>query len=323
MAFYEAFGIPGLEALRATLDAIPDWIPVISDAKRGDLDNSSAGYAKALFDVWDFDAATFHPYMGRDSLAPFLARADRGILVLCRTSNPSAREFQDLLVSPMTGGDTRPMYEHVAMTAVKWNDNGNVGLVVGATYPDELERVRDLCPDMPILIPGVGTQEGSLERSVAVGVDEHGRNAIVNASRGVIYAGDDPATYQQAARDAASHLRDTINRVLDDRGLGWSRCKGWGDAANPRPAPGRPPHPEEEAPLRRLQVGSGARGHGHRHRLPDMQPQANAAQKRVGAARKTPGAGIGDKAVRARLGGGPLAFHRALRLSGTDRRAGP
>ena len=222
MAFYEAFGIPGLEALRATLDAIPDWIPVISDAKRGDLDNSSAGYAKALFDVWDFDAATFHPYMGRDSLAPFLARADRGILVLCRTSNPSAREFQDLLVSPMTGGDTRPMYEHVAITATKWNDNGNVGLVVGATYPDELERVRDLCPDMPILIPGVGTQEGSLERSVAVGIDEHGRNAIVNASRGVIYAGDDPATYQQAARDAASHLRDTINRVLEDRGLGWN-----------------------------------------------------------------------------------------------------
>ncbi len=222
LAFYEAFGPPGLDALRATLDAIPDWIPVIADAKRGDLDNSSAGYARALFDVWDFDAATFHPYMGRDSLAPFLARPERGILVLCRTSNPSAREFQDLQVTPMTGGDTRPMYEYVAMTAAKWNDNGNVGLVVGATYPDELERVRDLCTDMPILIPGVGAQEGALERSVAAGIDERGRNAIVNVSRGVIYAGDDPATYPQAARDAGQHLRDTINRVLEDRGLGWA-----------------------------------------------------------------------------------------------------
>ncbi|MDE2970243.1 MAG: orotidine-5'-phosphate decarboxylase [Chloroflexota bacterium] len=222
LAFYEALGPAGLDALRATLDAIPDWVPVIADAKRGDLDNSSAGYARALFDVWDFDAATFHPYMGRDSLAPFLARPERGILVLCRTSNPSAREFQDLRVTPMAGGDTLPMYEYVAMTAVKWNDNGNVGLVVGATYPDELERVRDLCPDMPILIPGVGTQEGALERSVAVGVDERGRNAIVNASRGVIYAGDDPTTYPDAARNAAQRLRDTINRVLEDRGLGWN-----------------------------------------------------------------------------------------------------
>ena len=221
LAFYEALGPASLDVLGATLEAIPDWIPVIADAKRGDLDNSSAGYARALFDVWGFDAATVHPYMGRDSLAPFLARPERGILVLCRTSNPSAREFQDLQVTPMAGGDTRPMYEHVAMTAAKWNDNGNVGLVVGATYPDELERVRDLCPDMPILIPGVGTQEGSLERSVAVGVDERGRNAIVNASRGVIYAGDDPATYPLAARDAALRLRDSINAILDDRGLGW------------------------------------------------------------------------------------------------------
>ena len=221
LAFYEALGPVGLDALRQTLDAVPDWIPVIADAKRGDLDISSAAYARALFDVWGFDAATFHPYMGLDSIAPFLARADRGVLVLCRTSNPSAREFQDLLVTPMAGGDTRPMYEHVAMTAAKWNDNGNVGLVVGATYPDELERVRDLCPDMPILIPGVGTQEGALERSVAVGVDERGRNVVVSASRGVIYAGDDPATYPQAARDAALRLRDSINAVLDDCGLGW------------------------------------------------------------------------------------------------------
>ena len=220
-AFYEALGIPGLEALRATLDAVPDWVPVIADAKRGDLDISSAAYARALFDYWDVDAATFHPYMGQDSIAPFLARPERGVLVLCRTSNPSAREFQDLQVTPMTGGDTRPMYEHVAMTAVKWNDNGNVGLVVGATYPDELERVREITPDMPILIPGVGTQEGSLERSVTVGVDERGRNAIVNASRGVIFAGDDPATYPDAVRRAAQHLRDRINAVLDERGLGW------------------------------------------------------------------------------------------------------
>ena len=220
LAFFEAQGVAGMEALRSVLDAIPAGVPVIADAKRGDLDNSSAAYARALFDVWGFDAATFHPYMGQDSLAPFLARAERGVFVLCRTSNPSAREFQDLLVTPMTGGDTRPLYEHVAIAARKWNDHGNVGLVVGATYPDELERVRELCPDIPILIPGIGAQEGALERSVAAGVDEAGRGAIVNASRGVIYAGSGDG-YAQAARAAAHELRERINAALERIGLGW------------------------------------------------------------------------------------------------------
>jgi len=160
---------------------------------------------------------------GQDSVEPFLEYRDKGVLVWCRSSNPGARELQDLISTPPQGGDSRPFYEWVAISAAKWNTHGNVGLVVGATYPDELENIRDLCPDMPILIPGVGAQEGSLERSTMAGIDVRGRNAMVSASRGVLYAGKDPATYPDEARKAALQLRDRMNAMLEDRNLGWSR----------------------------------------------------------------------------------------------------
>ena len=221
LGFYEALGPKGLEALRQTLEAIPSWIPTIGDSKRGDISPTANAYARAMFEVWGFDATTANPFGGRDSVEPFLAYHDKGVLIWCRSSNPGARELQDLMVTPPMGGDSRPFYEWVAISAAKWNDHGNVGLVVGATYPDELERVRDLCPDMPILIPGVGSQEGSLEKSVAAGVDARGRNAIISASRGVTYAGSDPTTYPDHARQAAQQLRERINAVLEERGLGW------------------------------------------------------------------------------------------------------
>ena len=221
LAFYEALGPAGHEALEETLKVIPSWIPVIGDSKRGDIGNTAAAYAKAMFGVWGFDCVTVNAFGGQDSVEPFLDYHDKGVLVWCRSSNPGARELQDLIVTPPLGGDSRPFYEWVAISAAKWNTHGNVGLVVAATYPDELEVIRDLCPDMPILIPGVGAQEGSLEKSTLAGIDVKGRNAIVSASRGVLYAGKDPATYPDDARNAALQLRDRMNAMLEDRELGW------------------------------------------------------------------------------------------------------
>ena len=174
-------------------------------------------YARALFDVWGFDAATVNPYAGGDSIAPFLEYGDRGVFVLCRTSNPGAGELQDLLVD--SGNGARRVYEVVAELAAAWNRRGNVGLVVGATYPEQLRRVRELCPHMPVLLPGVGAQEGELRASVSAGVDRNGRGLIVSSSRSVLYAssGND---FAQAARTAAERLRNEINDILQQDGVG-------------------------------------------------------------------------------------------------------
>ena len=215
-AFYEAEGFAGLEALQQTIAAVPDGIPVILDVKRGDLGSTSTAYAKAAFEVWGAGAVTVSPYMGRDSIQPFLDYADRGVFVLVRTSNPGATEFQSLGVD---GG--LPLYEYVASQARRWNESGNVGLVVGATAPEELARVRGIAGDMPLLIPGIGAQGGDLESSVRNGTDAHGRRAIISASRSVIYASQG-ADFADAARAEAMRLRDAINAELDRMGKGWS-----------------------------------------------------------------------------------------------------
>ena len=209
MAFYEAFGPPGLETLRRTLEHIPDDIPVIGDAKRGDIGNTAKAYAASLFEYYGFDAVTANPYLGGDSLAPFIAYADRGVLVLCRNSNPGAADFQLLSVS-RDNGEQQPLYMEVAARCNDWNVSGNVGLVVGATYPEELRRVRQQCPDLPILLPGIGAQGGDLRASVANGLDSRGAGLIIASSRQVLYAskGND---FAQRARDAALDLRDRIN----------------------------------------------------------------------------------------------------------------
>ena len=205
LAFYEALGIEGMRALEETLAHIPDTIPVIGDAKRSDIGNTARAYARALFETFGFDAATVNPYLGYDSIEPFIEYSGKGVFVLCRTSNPGSAEFQELrLAEPQV-----PLYEMVAHRAKEWNRHGNIGLVVGATYPEELRRIRQLCPDMPLLIPGVGTQGGDLASTVRYGVDAHGEKAIISSSRQVLYASREH-DFDVAARKVAQGLRDEI-----------------------------------------------------------------------------------------------------------------
>jgi orotidine-5'-phosphate decarboxylase len=205
LAFFEQLGIEGQQALRAVLSRIPGHIVTIADAKRGDVPNTAAAYARAIFDELGFDAMTVNPYGGGDSVAPFLDRADKLALVWCRSSNPGAGDLQDL----PTGERGRPLYEAVAELAKAWDTRSNVGLVVGATYPEQLERVRAICPDMPVLLPGVGAQEGDLARSLDAGLDANGAGLIVAASRSVLYTSSGAAD-PSAARDAAEALRSAI-----------------------------------------------------------------------------------------------------------------
>lgn len=203
-AFYEAQGLAGLEALRETIRAVPPEIPVILDAKRGDIGSTAEAYARAAFELWGADAVTVNPYLGGDSLEPFLAYPDRGVFVLCHTSNPGAADFQTLAT------EGRPLYEVVAEQAARWNRAGNVGLVVGATYPAALRRVRAVAPDLPILLPGVGAQGGDLPAALQAGLTADGDGLVVNASRGVIFA--------EGPRAAARSLRDEINAAREVAG---------------------------------------------------------------------------------------------------------
>jgi orotidine-5'-phosphate decarboxylase len=208
VAFYEALGPErGYAALRATLTAIPPHIIKLADAKRGDVEHTARAYVRAIYDDLGFDAATVNAYLGLDSVVPWIERPDKAAFIVCRTSNPGAPDFQDL--PAVSGSGTRPLYEIVAQRAASWDLHGNVGLVVGATYPDEMRRLRALCPDVPFLVPGIGAQQGSLEDAVRAGVDTQGRGLLVSASRGVTYAsrGGD---FAEAARAAAIQLRDEI-----------------------------------------------------------------------------------------------------------------
>ena len=184
---------------------------MIIDAKRGDLGNTARNYATTVFDIYGCDAVTVNPYLGYDSIAPFLAYRDKGVIMLCRTSNPSARDFQDLLVQD-DEGQQRPLYEVVARRVQTWNEAGNCGLVVGATYPQELRVIRSLCPTMPILIPGVGAQGGDLEASIQAGVDKHGERAILAVSRSILYAGGSHDFATRAGQEA-QRLRNLINEA--------------------------------------------------------------------------------------------------------------
>jgi orotidine-5'-phosphate decarboxylase len=215
LAFFEVLGPEGMYVFQEVLQAIPAHIPVIVDAKRGDLGNTARNYAEAVFDVYGCDAVTVNPYLGYDSVAPFLAYHEKGVILLCRTSNPSARDFQDVLVYG-ENEQVRPLYEVVAQRVQSWNEAGNCGLVVGATYPQELRTIRSMCPDMPILIPGVGVQGGDLEASVAAGVDVCGEKAIIAVSRAVLYAGEGKE-FASAAANEARLLSDRINKVRINR----------------------------------------------------------------------------------------------------------
>jgi orotidine-5'-phosphate decarboxylase len=201
-AFYE--DPDGWRALRETVAyAHGKGVPVLLDAKRGDIGNTARQYAKVLDDA---DAITVNPYLGEDSLRPFLDREDKGVFVLARTSNAGARDFQNLTV-----GNDKRLYEYVAQRAAEW-DEGNVGLVVGATAPEELAELRDLVPDLPFLVPGVGAQGGDAEAAVEYGLADG--VGLVNSSRGVIFAGEgasDESAYFGAVASAARSLRKRLN----------------------------------------------------------------------------------------------------------------
>jgi uridine monophosphate synthetase len=199
-AFYEVAGLAGLDALRRTVDYIHQAarVPVILDAKRGDIGSTAQAYARAAFEVWGADALTVNPYLGGDSVAPFTASADRGVFVLCHTSNPGAVDLQTLHV------EGRLLYEVVAEKAAAWG----TGLVVGATYPAALARVRALAPQAWILLPGVGAQGGDLEAALAAGLRDDGLGVVVNSSRGIIYA--------EQPRQAALDLRARISPIYID-----------------------------------------------------------------------------------------------------------
>lgn len=217
IAFYEDQGVDGLKALIATTAYIrkkASDVPIILDAKRADIGNTNKGYVRAAFHQYGVDAITVNPYLGGEALEPFLKEGDKGIIVLCRTSNPGAGELQDLQV-PIVDDDgprTVPLYQCVAMyVALRWNQYKNCAVVVGATYPDELREVRKLVYDMPILVPGVGTQGGDVEKTVAAGIDSRGQGMIINSSRGIIFASKG-ADFAEAARQETLKLRNMINQ---------------------------------------------------------------------------------------------------------------
>lgn len=210
-AFYEAQGDAGLRALARTIAYCKEQypaIPVILDAKRADIGNTNQGYVRAAFEHLQADAITVHPYLGREALAPFLRLRDKGVIVLAKTSNPGSGELQDLPVGP--AGE--PLYLVVARNvAEQWNSNGNCALVVGATYPTEIERVRAVVGDLPLLIPGIGAQGGDVAATVKAARDSRGWGMIINSSRSIIYASSGP-DFAQAARNATLQLHEEINR---------------------------------------------------------------------------------------------------------------
>jgi len=194
-----------LESLLARLRRDHPQIPVVLDAKRGDIGATAEHYAREAFERYDADAVTLSPFMGRDSIEPFLAYAGRGAFLLCRTSNPGGDDLQMLDL----GGER--LYERVArLTAEKWNRDGRLGLVVGATYPAELARVRAIVGDMPLLVPGIGAQGGDVQATVQAGEGADGAGMLINSSRAILYAGTGE-DFAQAAADAARRTRDEIN----------------------------------------------------------------------------------------------------------------
>jgi orotidine-5'-phosphate decarboxylase len=202
LAFYEAIGVHGLITLQETLKLIPKFVLTIGDGKRGDIGNTAERYAKSLLNDFGFDSVTVNPYMGFDSVEPFLKNPEKGVFLLALTSNPGSKDFQRLKINGT------PLYEKVVRTAKKWNKNQNIGLVVGATHPRELKTIRKIVPEMPLLIPGIGKQGGDLKSAVRDGCDKNGQLAIINASRSIIYA--------SSGKDFAEAARAEAKRIVEE-----------------------------------------------------------------------------------------------------------
>jgi orotidine-5'-phosphate decarboxylase len=205
-AFFEALGSNGMEMLKATIKAVPPEVPVIVDAKRGDIGNSSRMYARAVFEYLEGDAITLSPYLGEDSLAPFFEYKDKFAFVLALTSNPSSQDFQ------LQSIEGKPLYEIVAENVQKWNKNDNLGLVVGASHPDKIKEMRNISGNLPFLIPGVGAQGGDLEASARFGTDNGKSIALINVSRSVIYASDG-VDFAEKAREEVQRLNRELSEL--------------------------------------------------------------------------------------------------------------
>ena len=227
IAFYEALGQPGMALLRATISSVPSDIPVLLDAKRGDIGSTAAAYARACFEELGVDAVTLSPYLGEDSIAPFAAYADKGLFVLCHTSNPSAGAFQKLIAHNEQNHDEGgPLFLRVATEAVSWSPA--VGLVVGATYPEALADVRAVAPDAWLLAPGIGAQGGDLEAALKAGLRADGLGVLVAATRSVTQA-DDP-------RQAAARIREGINTARAQT-FSQAKVEAASSASDPSPIP--------------------------------------------------------------------------------------
>jgi orotidine-5'-phosphate decarboxylase len=225
LAFFEALGEDGYRGLRRTMDGLPKDVVSIGDAKRGDIGSTAVAYAKALYEVWGFDVVTVNPLLGPDTLQPYVQYRDRGILVLSKTSNPGSGTLQDLPV-PWTDGQgvgrTVPLYELIArqmaaMDADPGDDGaaGQLGLVVGATYPAQLREIRAAAPRLPFLLPGIGAQQGDIWAAVEAGLDADGRGIMVNASRGVTYVSKG-SDWQSAARAAAQAMYERLEAARQE-----------------------------------------------------------------------------------------------------------
>ena len=219
-AYYEAMGVKGMIILEKTIQYIrkvaPDHV-IIGDGKRGDILMTATAYATAMFEVWDVDIATIYAYQGSDTVEPFLQYPGRGVYIVCRTTNPSSRDIQDLIVDG-TDGKTQ-VFDRVADLADRWGGTENVGLVVGATFPDDLRTLRSRHPNPHFLIPGVGAQGGEAEETARAGANEQGGGFVINSSRGIIYASRNPEDFDYEAGRAAELLRDQINDALKPDGL--------------------------------------------------------------------------------------------------------
>jgi uridine monophosphate synthetase len=217
MAFFEVFGADGMIVLKRIVDAIPDEIPVILDAKRGDIASTAQAYAKAAFMVINADAITLNPYLGYDAVEPFLNDPERGVFLLCKTSNPGASDLQDLItLNPEDISRKLTVFEHVASMAVNWNKHGNLGLVVASTQPDSLARVRDIAPEMWFLAPGVGAQGGNLRSALKAGLRKDKSGMLIPISRGISRA-DDPGKAADSLRKSINELRQLNYRRRSQR----------------------------------------------------------------------------------------------------------
>jgi len=225
-AFFEVFGPEGWTALKQVIEAIQaesqrigSMIPVILDAKRGDIASTAEAYAKSTFDVLGAHCITLSPYLGKDSIEPFIQNSEKGVFLLCKTSNPGSGDLQDLIVTADNGPQTmvngQPstvyLYEHVAKLAQQWNTKNNIGLVVGATHVEALKRVRAAAPDLWFLAPGVGAQGGELESALRAGLRKDGKGMLINVSRSIARAAKGPRIAAAELRDEILHIKREIN----------------------------------------------------------------------------------------------------------------